>query len=71
MMNKKRIFFGIKLFIILYCLTGIFLYYTQDKFLLHPQILPSNYVFQFDHSFKEINIPINKTDDGTDSKTKL
>ena len=61
-MNKKRIFFGIKLFIILYCLTGIYLYYTQDKFLLHPQTLPTDYTFQFNHSFQEIIIPINKED---------
>ena len=62
MVNKKRIFFGLKLFIILYCATGIFLYYTQDKFLLHPKTLPTDYTFQFNDSFKEINIPISKED---------
>jgi len=61
-MSRKRIFLIIKLVIIVYCLIGIALYYTQDKFLLHPTVIASDHVFKFEPSFQEINIPISKED---------
>jgi len=60
--KKKKIFLIIKIVIIAYCLIGIALFYLQDKFLLHPQQLPTDYIFKFDYSFKELNIPISKED---------
>jgi pimeloyl-ACP methyl ester carboxylesterase len=61
-MSRKRIFLIVKLIIIVYCLVGIALFYTQEKFLLHPIVLSTNHVFKFNHSFKEMNIPINNED---------
>lgn len=61
-MSRKRIFLILKLIIIVYCLVGIALFYTQDKFLLHPITVSTNYNFKFKHSFKELNIPINNED---------
>ncbi len=46
----------------LYCIIGIALYYTQDYFLLHPQKLDRDYVFNFDKPFEEVQIPVNKED---------
>ncbi len=61
-MSRKRIFLIIKLIIIVYCLVGIALFYTQDKFLLHPITVSTDHVYKFEHSFKELNIPINNED---------
>jgi len=61
-MSRKKIFLIVKLIIIIYCLVGIALFYTQDKFLLHPISVSSDYQFKFDYSFKEMNIPINNED---------
>lgn len=60
--NRKKIFLVIKLIIIVYSLVGIALFYLQNKMLLHPQPLPADHVFKFDYSFKELNIPLSKTD---------
>ena len=38
------------------------LYYLQEKFLFHPVTLPLDYQFKFKAPFKEINIPLNATD---------
>jgi uncharacterized protein len=59
---KKKLFRWLKVVIILYCGTGIVLYYLQEKFLFHPQKLDSSYPYRFDLPFEEINIPFNKTD---------
>lgn len=61
-MKRKRIFLTIKLIIIVYCLVGITLFYTQDNFLLHPLVVSADHVYKFNHSFKELNIPINNED---------
>ena len=61
-MSLKKIFLIVKLIIIVYCLVGITLFYTQNKFLLHPTVISTNHVFKFEHSFKEMNIPINNED---------
>ena len=61
-LNKKKIFFWVKLAVIIYCAIGIALYYLQDRFLFHPKKLPPGYHFSFSQPFREINIPVNKTD---------
>lgn len=60
--SKRKIFNWIKVVIVVYSLTGISLFYLQNRFLFHPKELPSNHVFAFHHSFKEYNIPLNRTD---------
>ncbi len=60
-MNKKRIFRWLKIIVILYSSLGIAFYYLQNKILLHPTTLQSNYSFSFKRNFKELNIPINAT----------
>ncbi|MEO6290786.1 MAG: alpha/beta fold hydrolase [Ginsengibacter sp.] len=59
---KKKIFGWGKAVIIIYCSIGIALYYLQEKFMFHPVPLPPGYIFNFNFSFKEVNIPMNKTD---------
>lgn len=49
-------------FTLIYCSVGIALYHLQEKFLFHPVTLPQNFQFKFDLPFKEVNIPMNKTD---------
>ena len=61
-MKKKRIFFILKLVIIIYCSIGIALYYFQDKLLFHPKSLQADHKFSFKIPFTEINIPVNETD---------
>lgn len=60
--KKKRIFFWVKLIIIIYCGGGISLYYLQDYFLFHPKKLAADHAFSFKIPFKEFQIPVNKTD---------
>jgi alpha-beta hydrolase superfamily lysophospholipase len=60
--RKRRIIRWVKVIVLLYCTIGIALYYLQEKFLFHPVKLEHNYSYKFDVPFKEINIPINKTD---------
>lgn len=61
--RKQKIIRWTKIIITVYCVTGIALYYLQEKFLLHPATLPLDYQFKFKVLFKEINIPLNATDD--------
>jgi len=60
--NKKKIFNLIKLLLFIYASVGIAVFYLQDKYLLHPTKLSSDYMFKFDHGFKEVNIPVNNED---------
>ncbi len=62
MTKFKKIFKWTKFIIIIYSLIGITLFYLQDKILLHPKSLPLDYKFKFSNSFKELFIPVNKTD---------
>ncbi|MEO6683914.1 MAG: alpha/beta fold hydrolase [Ginsengibacter sp.] len=48
--------------ILLYGFIGYLLYTFQEKFLFHPEPLPSDYTFQFDDPFNEIFIAINSRD---------
>lgn len=61
-MNRKKLFFWLKILIIIYCSIGIVLYYLQEKFLFHPVVLERNHVFRFDMPFEEMNIPFSETD---------
>lgn len=60
--NKKKIFNFIKLLLFIYASVGIAVFYLQDKYLLRPTKLSTDFMFKFDHGFKEVNIPVNKED---------
>ena len=60
-MQKKKIFRWIKITVLLYCSSGIALYYLQEYFLFHPTTLAPDYTFSFSAPFEEINMPINAT----------
>jgi uncharacterized protein len=47
---------------LIYCGIGIALYHLQEKFLFHTAPLPPDFQFKFSIPFKEVNIPMNKTD---------
>lgn len=52
----------VKIILVVYCSAGIALYYLQEKLLFRPKPLPPGYQFKFNMPFKEVNIPLNKTD---------
>jgi uncharacterized protein len=56
MMSKTIFLRWLKLVIILYCVTGILLYYLQDKILFHPEPLDPRTKYSFADSFREVNI---------------
>src|SRR4051812_12118688 len=62
-LKKKRNFFlkWLKITLAVYVLIGITLYFFQDKFLFHPTVLPADYAFHFNMSFKEINVKYDST----------
>lgn len=53
---KKRLAKWIKIVVIIYLVIGIALYFFQDKFIVHPEPLPADYVFNFKTPFTEINV---------------
>ena len=55
--NKRRIWFWVRILLIIYAALGIALYYLQDKILFHPRPLPQNHTWNFSYPFKEVNIP--------------
>ncbi len=59
---KKKIIGWSKVIIIFYCSVGIALYYLQEKLMFHPVPLPHDFAYNFKIPFKEVNIPLNKTD---------
>ena len=59
---RKKVFYWLKIFIIIYCLIGIVLYYLQGFFLFHPKKLDADHVFNIDKPFQEISIPVNNED---------
>src|SRR5664279_1037926 len=59
---KTRIFRWAKIIVIVYSAAGIALYYLQEKFLFRPIPLPPGYQYKFDIPFREVNIPLNATD---------
>jgi dienelactone hydrolase len=60
--TKRKIYRVIIVITLIYCSVGIALYHLQEKLLFHPVTLPQNFQFNFDVPFKEVNIPMNKTD---------
>ena len=60
--NKNKIFYWIKIALLIYASIGIALFYLQDKFLFHPQKLSAGYQFKFDGKFDEMNVPFNEED---------
>lgn len=63
MNNRKKIIFRwIKVIVLLYSVTGIALFYLQEKFLFHPVAIDRNVPWKFDMPFAEIDIPLNETD---------
>ena len=60
--DRKRIFFWIKIILLVYAIIGIVFFYFQDKILFHPQKLAADYQYKFKGRVEEINIPFNETD---------
>lgn len=60
--KRRRFFRVIKIVILLYVTIGIALYYFQEKILLHPKAYSEDYAYNFNIPFKEVNIPINKSE---------
>jgi len=60
--TKRKIYRVIIVITLIYCSIGIALYHLQEKLLFHPVTLSQNFQFKFDVPFKEVNIPMNKTD---------
>jgi len=58
--TKKRIIGFILSISLLYVIAMIFLYFNQEKFYFHPKTLATNYQYNFDTEFEEINIPVDK-----------
>jgi pimeloyl-ACP methyl ester carboxylesterase len=54
---KRTLFRWLKVIIIVYCLVGMAVYYLQDKIFFRPEPLDAGYKYQFDHPYKEVNIP--------------
>ena len=55
--KKKRIWFWVKIVLIIYAALGIALYYLQDKILFHPLALAQDHQWNFPFPHKELNIP--------------
>ncbi len=62
LISKKKLMRWLKAIVAIYVVIGLGLYFFQEKFLFHPQSIPSSYKFKFDLPFEELNIPFNKTD---------
>lgn len=54
----RRIILVLLVLAVLHLLFFVFLYFKQEKFFFNPKILDKDYVYQFDQSFEEINIPV-------------
>ena len=59
---KTRFFRLLKIIVIVYCSVGIALYFLQEKLMFRPKPLLPDYQFKFNIPFKEVNIPLNPTD---------
>lgn len=57
-LNRKKTWKWLKILAIVYCLAGAGLYFFQEKLLFHPEPLPADYVFRFDHPFRELTMPM-------------
>ncbi len=61
-MSKKILFRWVKIIILLYSVTGIVLFYSQDYFLFHPAPIARDIPWKFDVPFEEADLPYNETD---------
>ncbi len=59
---KRKVWFWIKIVLLIYVLIGIALYHFQERILLHPEAYPADYKYSFNVPFKEVDIPINKNE---------
>ena len=60
--TKRKVIRWLTVIGFVYGSVGIALFYLQEKFLFHPQPLPTDYIFKFNTPFKEVNIAINEKD---------
>jgi len=58
--NKKTVKLPLLFIALLYVFAMTFFYFNQEKFYFHPKTLASDYQYQFDTEFEEINIPVDK-----------
>lgn len=58
--TKRKMWFWIKIILLIYFLIGIALYHFQEKILLHPVAHPEGYTYTFSVPFMEVDILINK-----------
>lgn len=61
-MKRKKVFFWLRIVLIVYAGFGIALYYFQSRLLFHPVVLPSDYQFTFKIPYSESSIPMNRED---------
>ena len=59
---KQKLFRWTRIIIFIYGSAGIALYYLQGKLLLRNTPLSADYQFKFNVPFREVNIPLNATD---------
>ena len=59
---KQKLFRWTRIIIFIYGSAGIALYYLQEKLLLRNTPLSADYQFKFNVPFREVNIPLNATD---------
>lgn len=61
-MKKKKIIRILQWIAIVYGVIGIALHAFQDKILFHPEVLDTNYKFNFEVPFDEVFLPVSNTD---------
>jgi len=59
--NKKIVKLPLLIISLLYIFSMVFFYFNQEKFYFQPKTLATNYQYQFDTEFEEINIPVDNT----------
>ena len=59
---RQKLFRWTRIIIFIYGSAGIALYYLQEKLLLRNTPLSADYQFKFNVPFREVNIPLNATD---------
>lgn len=57
--SKRKIIKLLLWITLIYIVGGIVIYFFQDRFILQPKKLPSDYHFSFPIPFQEVNIPVN------------
>ncbi|NQY30935.1 MAG: alpha/beta fold hydrolase [Flavobacteriaceae bacterium] len=58
--NKKIVKLPLLFIASLYVFAMTFFYFNQEEFYFHPKTLATDYQYQFDAEFEEINIPVDK-----------